>query len=570
MMGACKQESLNFMAGKAAISDSSEASVLNDGEWSVYGGNYSNTRYSPLSQINVANANRLRVAWRHEPHIDWRERLKGWRTEGPEGWRRRLWYPHPRVWGREKQVSSPLVIDGVVYYTGAYNVITAVDAATGRELWRYHHKMTDAPLLCCGPYNRGVAAYGDKIFVGTLDAHLLALNRHTGALEWSVKVADVRASYSITMAPLVAAEKVIVGVSGADFGIRGFIDAYDWRTGTHLWRFWTVPAPEEGGWWGPWVAATPDGDSLPRDLRRERADSAKYSESWKHGGGSVWMTPSYDPQLGYLFAGVGNPAPSLDGTSRPGDNLYTCSIIALDVQSGALRWYYQVVPHDLWDTDLGNPTVLFEMPDSTKVPAIAVATKSGWVYVLDRRTGRRILRSASFVPQRNMFVAPDTLGRVYYPAVWGGATGAMPAYSPLTGLFYVLGAHDPAFLRRLEGPVKPGPNFSGGQMLHREADSTWGTLSAVDMRTGSIIWQTKTPSPLSRSGALVTGGGVILFGQRDFLHVLDARSGRSIWAMAAQADVDGPPITFSVNGRQYVAVVTQSGLVALTLSDKEP
>jgi len=187
------------------------------------------------------------------------------------------------------------------------------------------------------------------------------------------------------------------------------------------------------------------------------------------------MTPSYDPELGLIYAGIGNPAPSLDGRTRPGDNLYTCSIVALDVLNGTLRWYYQVVPHDLWDTDIGSPTVLFEMPDSTRAPAVAVATKTGWVYILDRRIGRRLLRSKAFVPQHNLFVAPDTIGRVYYSAVWGGARGALPSYSPLTGFLYILGEHQPTFLRRLKGAVEPGPNFVGGETLLREEDAAWGT-----------------------------------------------------------------------------------------------
>ena len=217
-------------------------------------------------------------------------------------------------------------------------------------------------------------------------------------------IADPDSGYSITMAPLAVEGLVVVGVSGSEFGIRGFLDAYDTRTGERRWRFWTIPSPAEGGWWGSWVTTTPDGDPLDRDIAREKRDSARYAESWRHGGGGLWVTPSYDPALRTLYIGTGNPAPMYNGRTRPGDNLYTGAIVALDVDRGTRKWHYQIAPHDEADRDMAAPIVLFDRVDGDSVvPALAQANKTGWVYVLHRRTGRQLLRSEALVPQHNLF-----------------------------------------------------------------------------------------------------------------------------------------------------------------------
>jgi len=563
-MGACRQGSAASGNAATPVTDSMLlATGADSANWPMFGGNYGNTRYSPLAQINATNVRDLQIAWEDEIGASWSERLVGWRTKPLVWYRPRTWSIRPHQWGKEQQLSTPLAVDGVLYYTGAYNLVVAVDAASGAELWRYQHRMRTPPLLCCGPHNRGLAAYGDKVFISTLDARLVALDKRTGTLAWDVEIADPKQNYSVTMAPLAVDGKVIVGVSGADFAIRGRVDAYDARTGTRVWRFWTIPSPEEGGWWGKWSTTTADGDSLPRDIAQEKADSAKYPDSWQRGGGSVWMTPAYDPSLGLLFVGVGNPSPALDDATRPGDNLYTASMVALDVKTGILRWYYQLVPHDLLDTDVGSPLVLFDVVtgDST-VPAVGHASKKGWVYVADRRTGAPILRSEPFEPQKNVFARPTAEGIVAYPAIFGGSRSGLPAYSARTGLLYVLSGHIPTFIRRGGGGEFGGqvaPANVGGQW------EAWGTVAAVDVGTGKIKWRHRTAASLATYGALVTAGDLLVYSEGEVLVAADARDGRILWRHSLGRRVEGPPISFLVNGRQYIAAVSSAGLVALTL-----
>jgi alcohol dehydrogenase (cytochrome c) len=533
--------------------------------WLMFGGSYANTRYSGLRQITAANIGQVRVESSHEVGVSWRDRLGvGWR----QGERKR-WNWHPRTWGNERQVSTPLVIDQVLYYTGAYGVVVAVDAVSGVELWRYRHAMRRPPMLCCGPSNRGVAAWEDKLFLATLDARLIALNRADGRVVWDVEIASVDSGYSETMAPLVVDGIVIIGSSGAEFGIRGLVDAYDADTGRRLWRFWTIPSPEEGGWWGRWAATTPEGDRLPRDIEAERADSAKYPESWRTGGGSVWATPAYDPDLGLLYVGVGNPAPVIDDTPRPGDNLYTCSIVALDLRTGRKRWHYQFVPHDMWDTDVQAPIVLFDLPSAEGTrAALALPSETGWVYILDRKTGERIRRTEPVVPQHNMFARPSAAGTLAYPAVRGGASWAPSAYSPGSHLLFVPGQVDPVSIRVARGEYSLGKYFVGGEISDagNAGVKRHGTLTAIDVVTGSIAWQHRTAEPLARSGVLVTAGGLLFYGDDEgYLNALDERSGKVLRRFAAGGKVEGPPITYSVNGHQRIAAVTRAGLIVLSL-----
>lgn len=424
-------------------------------------------------------------------------------------------------------------------------------------------------MLCCGPSNRGLAAWHDKLFLATLDARIIALNRADGQVVWDVAVASVDSGYSETMAPLVVDGRVIVGASGAEFGIRGLVDAYDADTGERLWRFWTIPSPEEGGWWGRWSPTTPDGDSLPRDLEAERADSARYADSWRTGGGSVWATPAYDPQLGLLYIGVGNPAPVIDDASRPGDNLYTCSIVALDVRTGQRRWHYQFVPHDMWDTDVQSPIVLFDLPGADGVrPALALPSETGWIYILDRQTGERIRRTEPLVPQHNMFVRPSSSGVLAYPAVRGGASWAPSAYSPRAHLLFVPAQVDPVRIKLTRREYSLGKYFVGGEISDAESAEVarHGILSAVDVQTGSTVWRHRTAQPLARSGVLATGGGVLFYGDDEgFLNALEERSGKVLRRFEAGGKVEGPPIGFSVNGRQRIAAVTRAGLIVLSL-----
>ena len=555
-VGAFAEDSL--LLNSAAVAES----------WPVFGRDYGNTRFSPLTQVSTQNVASLRLRWRHEIGSTWRHLP-------------RVWY-RPRTWGltpsaisnrtrNDRQVSTPLLAEGVLYYSGPYNVVAAVNASTGEEIWRYKHAMRSDPMTCCGPQNRGVGLYRGRVYLATLDAHLVALDSRTGELVWDVAIADTGQGYSANMAPLPVNGTIVVGVSGGDLGIRGLVDAYDAETGARRWRFWTIPSPEEGGWWGRWSTTTPDGIALPRSIAAERADSARYTDAWQHGGGAVWMTPAYDPARNLLFVGVSNPAPGLDDAKRPGDNLYTSSIVALDATTGRLQWHYQIVPHDMWDTDVASPIVLLDIVRGDSViPALAHAAELGWVYFLDRRTGARLSRSEPLVPQHNLFIRPTPAGHVSYPVGFGGVTWPPPAYSPRTHLLYVLGGRIPVFIRLVKGPDQPGRRFSGGETvpLSSSSDSVreWGIISAIDVRSGNIAWQRKTGRPLSSSGALATAGGLVFYGDPEgFLSGLDARDGRTLWQYSVGEPVEGPPITFALDGQQYLAVVTRAGLLTFSL-----
>lgn len=518
------------------VTDAMLLGAESDGsDWLTYGRDYTNRRYSPLDQIDTRNADELRLAWVHQ-------------IEAPPG-------------GQE---SSPVVVDGVLYYTGPYGLLMAVDARTGVELWRHQHNLRDVPT-CCGAKNRGVAVYGDKVYMSTLDDHLLALDRATGKLIWDVKTADPELGYSMTSAPLAVDGKIIVGIAGGEFPIRGHVDAYDAESGKRIWRFWTVPSPEDGGWWGKWSTTTPDGDPLPRDIAREKGDSAKYADAWKHGGGGVWNTPSYDPALGLIYFGVGNPAPNTDASMRPGDNLYTSSIVAVDVKTGKLRWYYQQIPHDMWDYDAASATVLFDVTvNGERVPAVAQAGKVGWVYILDRRTGKRIRRSEPFVPHENTFAAPTLEGVRIMPGMGGGNNNAPPSYSPQTGLMYVSGVVEPILFILAPQKLREGVKWEGGQ--HLPLAPATGTLTAIDVNTGKIRWQTETQHRMLGTGTLTTAGGLLFYGeQQGVFHAADARTGKILWTARTGGRVRAPPITWELDGRQYVAIAAGEALFAYVL-----
>ncbi len=520
----------------------SRARVTDDDWWS-YGRDYTNQRYSPLAQINTTNVGRLTLAWTHEARPA----------------------PVPPVDGLFKQESSPIIVGGVLYYTYPGPQVFALDAATGRELWRFNATGNSEIRVCCGPNNRGVAVSNGLVFVATLDARIVALNAKTGTVAWDTRAAEGRRGYSFTMAPLVADGKVIVGVAGGEFEIRGFVDAYDEKTGTRVWRFWTIPAPSEGGWWGTWAKSTPDGDPLQRDIAREHADSAKYPDAWQRGGAPVWTTPSYDAELGLVYFGTGNPGSDYDDHERPGDNLFSNSIVAVDVKTGKYRWHYQTVPHDLWDYDLSGPTVLVDaMVNGARVPAVAQAGKTGWVNVLDRRDGRRIVRSEEFVPHENMWATPTVAGVRIAPGIQGGANWQPMSYSPRTGLLYVRGQHTPNMYRRIVSEHVVGERYDGG-IAYAVPRESFVTTTAIEPGTGKIKWQTKTDEPALGSplcgGSMATAGDLVFYGDtRGFLNAADARTGEILWRQQTGSWVRATPVTYRVGDRQYVALTTLQGL----------
>ncbi len=530
------------------VTDSMLLAADSGGDWLTYGRGFANQRFAPFTQIDRETVRHLRPLWQQGK----RRLIKSYlRTE-----------------------STPVVADGMLIYTDPGmrvaepgNHVIAVDLRTGREIWSwYHHPGLTA--LCCGLVNRGVALYGDKVYVATLDAHLVALDRRTGKMVWDRKVenAEPKEGYSFTMAPLAAGGKIIIGTSGGEFRIRGFVDAYDPETGRRLWRFYTIPSPEEGGSWGRLPLTTPEGDPLPRDTAQERRDSAVYADTWKRGGGPVWTTPAYDPALGLIFFGIGNPS-GMDGRIPPGDNLYTSSLAALDLASGKLRWHYQMVPHDEWDYDPASPPVLLDVPHGgATIPAVAQAGKTGWVYILDRRTGKLLRRSDPFVPQEHIFAAPTAEGVRVAPGTRGGSNWPSAAYSPLTGALYVLGSHipmlskiDSAAMAAARARKPPAPPRILATFTEFKNDGRFGTFTAVDAATGRIRWQHKVKAPLMTGGALATAGGLVFFPEPAYLNALDAETGKSVWRYELGKGAIGPPITFMVDGKQLVAVTSTAG-----------
>jgi alcohol dehydrogenase (cytochrome c) len=529
----------------------SRARVTDDDWWS-YGRDYTNQRYSPLAQINTTNVGKLTLAWTHDTRPA----------------------PVPPVDGLFKQESSPIIVGGVLYYTYPGPQVFALDAATGRELWRFNATGKSEIRVCCGPNNRGVAISNGLVFVATLDARIVALNAKTGTVAWETRAAEGARGYSFTMAPLVADGKVIVGVAGGEFEIRGFVDAYDVKTGTRVWRFWTVPSPDEGGWWGTWATTTLDGDKLRRDIARERADSAKYPDAWQRGGAPVWTTPSYDAELGLVYFGTGNPGADYDDHARPGDNLFSNSIVAVDIKTGKHRWHYQTVPHDLWDYDLAGPTVLVDaIVNGARVPAIALAGKTGWVNILDRRSGKRIVRSEEFVPHENMWAAPTPAGIRIAPGIQGGANWQPMSYSPRTGLLYIRGQHSPNMYRRIVSEHVVGERYDGGIAYAAVPRESFATTTAIEPGTGKIKWQTKTDEPGLGSplcgGSMATAGDLVFYGDpHGFLNAVDARTGETLWRQQTGSWVRATPVAYRVGDRQYVALATLQGLQVYAVPEK--
>jgi alcohol dehydrogenase (cytochrome c) len=511
-------------SAKAEADSTLRGAMADSADWPSYGRDYSNRRFSPLAQISSGNVSQLRLAWRYKTGI-----------------------PHSFE-------ATPLVIDGTMYVSTPLNHVVALDAATGSKKWEYAHELSTT-VHCCGAVNRGVAVYDGRVYMGTLDAKLVALDARTGEKQWEQQIADNTKGYALN-GPVIAVEgKIIAGVSGGEYGIRGFIEARDAETGSQVWRWYTIPSPEEGGWWGKWRETDPFGARLNRNIAHEKADSAKHADAWQSGGGGVWQAPAIDLERGLVVFTTGNPSPDLDGSIRPGDNLYTNSIVALDFRTGKLKWFYQQIPHDVWDLDAASPAVLLETADSAgkPVPAVAQAGKTGWVDIMYREDGRPLRRSQAFVPQENMFALPTLKGTRMLPGANGGSEWSPPAFSPETGYLYVLGMHQPMNYKVRSEPFRPPAMWLGGAFV-ATGEPQYGLFSAVDLKTGRIAWQKRVKDPMI-GGAVVTGGGVVFTGTKDrqFL-AFDAKSGKQLWSFKATGGVNGPPISYAVDGRQYVAV----------------
>jgi len=550
-------------AAAAPVDDTRLAHAAAEPEnWLSFGHNYTNQRYSGLNQINRTNVSRLKPRW------TFRSGAKG-----------------------PFQV-QPLVADGVMYVTLPGNDVVALDAATGSERWRYEHvnRHTD---IQGSPANRGAALGYGKVFEATNDGRLIALDAATGALAWERIIAvpapgeldgltpEAQAALRnnidklpAKMPPLVYRGKVIVGVTSAGYGIyynlgvktrlgpapprehflgqRGYVAAFDAATGEELWRWHTTRADN---WEGPFSATTPMGEPLGRDIARERVAAETIGDNWRVGGSSTWSTPSLDPALGLLFVGTGNASPNDVPSLRPGDNLYASSLVALDVDSGEVRWHYQQVPQDVWGYDVASASILFDVKvDGATVPAVGVAGKTGWFYVHDRRNGALLFRSEPLVPQRNLFVRPTIDGVLISPGSFGGVSWSPGSFDPTSGLAYFAAIHRPTRLTRRYAQEADGRvAYTATDIASKEP--SWGTLSAVDTRDGGRLrWKVKTPQPLI-GGVLATAGGLVFVGEGGgTFAAFDAASGERLWGHELTAGVNAPPVSYQVGDTQFVAV----------------
>jgi PQQ-dependent dehydrogenase (methanol/ethanol family) len=396
--------------------------------------------------------------------------------------------------------------------------------------------------------------------MGTLDARLVALDRMTGEVAWDIEVADPAYGYSITHAPLVIGDMVIVGVSGGEYGIRGHVTAYNAMTGEQMWRWYSIPAPKgdptfdavaPNGWFGTWATHTPDGADLHRNVSAEKADSAKNADAWTRGGGGVWMTPAYDKALNTIFVAVGNPSPDLDGGVRSGDNLYTDCIVAIDATTGKTKWYYQTVPHDVWDLDAVSPPVITTLA-GRKV--VVHAGKTAWVYVLDAATGKLVRRTENFTPQENMFALPSAEGTRMLPGANGGSEWSPIAIDPRLNYAFVAGLHQPMNYITHNAPLEKGRLWLGSAFVAIAGEEQWGTYTAINLTTGKVVWQNKVPQPMM-GGALATAGGLTFTGEGNGkFNAFDSRTGKLLWQFQGGAGCNSAPMSFSYKGEQMVAV----------------
>jgi alcohol dehydrogenase (cytochrome c) len=497
--------------------------------WLTYSGGFSSQRHSELKQITPENARDLTLKWVFQSR------------------------------SLEKHEVTPLVVDGVMYTVQGINDVIALDAKTGKTIWTHAYKPSPDARNCCGQETRGLAILGDKVFLAALDTHMIALDAKTGKEIWNVQVADPKDKYSFTHAPLVIKDKVIEGTAGGEFGIRGFIVALDVNTGKEAWRFYTVPGPGEPG------HETWSGDS------------------WMHGAASVWVTGSYDPATNLTFWGVGNPGPDWNGDARLGDNLYSCSVVALDADTGKLKWYYQFSPHNEFDWDSTQVPVLADMQWKGSPRKVMLwANRSGMFYVLDRTTGEFLL-GKPFVkvnwntgfdekgrPIRAAGIEPTKEGTLVYPGNQGATNWYNPSYSPQTGLFYIPTWENSSttYVKDKEPPeFHAGQNFSGAfPQAGSTTDDFYSAIRAIDPKTGEKKWDYRLSAPSTEAGILTTSSNVLFSGGRDgAFYALDARDGKLLWETNLGPSVSSGPMTFSIDGKQYVSVQAGPSLFTFSL-----
>jgi alcohol dehydrogenase (cytochrome c) len=548
MIKICRGLLVALLAPVAATAQVSAERIVNAGEepenWLTYSGTYMSQRHTTLDQVTRSNVDELELKWVFQAQ------------------------------SLEAFEATPLVVDGIMYLTEAPNTVLALDATTGRVFWRMQHDPAAESRPCCGRVNRGLAMLGNTLFMATIDAELIALDATTGEKVWQRNVADPSLGYAMTLAPLAIDDKIIVGVAGGEYGIRGFIAAYDAASGEEVWKFYTIPGPGEPG------HETWEGDS----------------DAWMHGGASVWLTGSYDPELNLTYWGIGNPGPDWNPAQRPGDNLYSDSVVALDADTGELAWHFQFTPNDDYDYDSVQIPVLVDLDtdDISSGRLMLWANRNGFYYVLDRTNGE-FIRGTQFV-RVNWASGLDEAGRpietpqgteaVTYPGVQGGTNWYSPSFSPQTELFYLTAweNYGTIFIPQ-EVEYMPGRIFGGGQLagpvegaanlpgFGRQPINTWteavgnGAILALDARTGEQVWRFAM-TDIGHSGILTTATNLLFSGNREgYFFALDARNGEMLWQQRLGGQGNNGPMAYEVDAQQYIAATMGNALYVYGLRD---
>lgn len=497
-------------------------------DWLTYGGNYASQRFSELKQVNTENVANLKMQWVYQT--------------------------------RQQGIfeSSPIVVDGIMYVTEPPTTVTALDVRTGVPIWRWTAKLPQH-LLTIGlfPTNRGVAILGDTVYVASIDAHLVALDAKTGAEKWSVEIGKNEDAVAVTQAPLAINGKIIVGMGGGEGGLRGYIDAYDAKDGHRLWRLYTIPAAGEPG------VETWEGDS------------------WKYGGATTWNTGAYDPELNTIYWGTGNPAPDWNGDMRKGDNLYSCSLLAIDADTGKMKWYFQFSPHETHDWDASEPPILFDaVVNGKKRKIVAQANRNAFYYVLDRETGEFLAGKAYAKetwakgldakgrPIELPNIEPTPQGNLIYPSITGSVNWTSSSYSPLTGLFYVDTREQGAYYYKGHPTISPHNPLDiggGGGQKVVGGDDAYTAVRALEATTGDLKWQFKMVGD-TWTGTLVTAGNLVFCADAGGnFFALDATTGKPLWHVQLGNSVRANPVTYAVDGKQYVEAAAGNSVFVFSL-----
>jgi alcohol dehydrogenase (cytochrome c) len=486
-------------------------------DWTSYGNNALGWRYSELDQINTKTVARLTPQWMYQTNVP------------------------------GKNETTPLVFDGMMYVTGPANNAWALDAMTGRPIWSYKKALPANVNLCCGQVNRGFARDANTLFKVDLQGTLVALDSKSGTVLWESTLEDYKKGYSATAAPLVVKNLVVTGMAGAEYGTRGFIDAYNVDTGKRVWRVYTV------------------------------ADDASWSgDSWKRGGGSTWITGTYDPSLNLLYWGTGNPGPDMDGEVRRGDNLYTCSLLAIDADTGKIKWHFQFTPHDLHDWDaIGDPVLADLVINGRTVKAVMQANRNGFFYALDRTNGKVLVSKAYTritwtdgidANGRPVPIAgqePTEEGKRTCPGMGGGHNWQATAYSPTTGLYYFTSTERCMLFYKTKQEFVEGQWYQASTIGRDEPGS--GRIDAIDPATGKLAWFFETVSGPT-GGVLATAGGLVFVGDAEgYLIALDAKTGKAVWRFQTGGTIIAPPVSYALNGRQYIAVAAGQTMITFSL-----